>query len=103
MHVTYDYDIADPETSINFGCYYLRHLIDLYKNTDTALAAYNAGMGNVNGWLEDKEYSDDGVTLKYIPFPETRSYVRKVNESWEYYKGTDFTDLDDERGKINNK
>ncbi len=103
MRVTYDYDIADPETSINFGCHYLRHLIDLYKNTDTALAAYNAGMGNVNGWLEDKDCSDDGVTLKYIPFPETRSYVVKVNESWEYYRTTDFADLDDERGKINNE
>ncbi len=101
MNVKGDYDIADPKTSIKFGCHYLKHLIDIYKNIDTALAAYNAGMGNVSGWLADKQYSDDGVTLKYIPFPETRSYVKKVNESWEYYKGTDFTDLDDERGKIN--
>ena len=100
MHVTYDYDIADPETSISFGCHYLKHLIDMYKNTDTALAAYNAGMGNVNGWLEDKNCSDDGVTLKYIPFSETRNYIKKVNTSWEYYRTTDFADLDAERGKI---
>ena len=102
MKVTYDYDIADPETSINFGCYYLRHLINIYENIDTALAAYNAGMGNVNSWLSDKQYSDDGVTLKVqnIPFPETRSYVEKVNASWEYYRTTDFADLDEDRGKI---
>lgn len=102
MKVTSDYDIADPETSIKFGCYYLRHLMDIYENTDTALAAYNAGLGNVNNWLKDADCSDDGITLKYIPFPETRSYVEKVNTSWEYYKTTDFADLDKERGKIDN-
>ena len=43
-------------------------------------------MGNVYSWLSDSRYSDDGVTLKYIPFSETRNYVVKVNSSWEHYK-----------------
>lgn len=81
-----NYDYLDPATNIRMGCHYLRHLIDKYENTDTALAAYNGGMGNVSKWLRDKDYSDDGVTLKYIPFPETRSYVEKVNTYWENYK-----------------
>ena len=78
--------LMDPETNIRFGCHYLRHLIDVYGNIDTALAAYNGGMGNVYSWLNDSRYSDDGVTLKYIPFSETRNYVVKVNSSWEHYK-----------------
>lgn len=81
-----EYDYMDPETNIRFGCHYLRHLIDMYGNIDTALAAYNGGMGNVSEWLGDLRYSDDGVELKYIPFPETRNYVEKVNSSWEHYK-----------------
>lgn len=81
-----DYDYMDPETNIKMGCHYLRHLIDEYGNTDTALAAYNGGMGNVNKWLDDPEYSSDGKTLDYIPFPETRNYVKKVNSNWENYK-----------------
>lgn len=81
-----DYDYKDPETNIRIGCHYLRYLIKKYDNTDTALAAYNGGMGNVSKWLDDERYSDDGVTLKYIPFSETRHYVRKVNENWENYK-----------------
>ena len=85
MGVTYD-DYMDPETNIMLGCHYLRHLIDVYVNIDTALAAYNGGMGNVNSWLKDSRYSDDGVSLKYIPFTETRNYVDKVNTSWEHYK-----------------
>lgn len=81
-----DYDYMDPETNIKFGCYYLRHLIDMYGNIDTALAAYNGGMGNVNEWLSNPEYSSDGVSLDYIPFAETRNYVVKVNGSWEHYR-----------------
>lgn len=81
-----DYDYMDPETNIKFGCYYLRHLINEYETVDTALAAYNGGMGNVSKWLEDSRYSDNGETLKYIPFPETRNYVIKVNNNWENYK-----------------
>ena len=85
-HSGVEYDYMDPETNIRFGCHYLRHLIDVYGNIDTALAAYNGGMGNVYSWLSDSRYSDDGVTLKYIPFSETRNYVVKVNSSWEHYK-----------------
>ena len=86
LGITTEYDYMDPETNIRFGCHYLRHLIDVYGNIDTALAAYNGGMGNVYSWLTDSRYSDDGVTLKYIPFSETRNYVVKVNSSWEHYK-----------------
>lgn len=86
LGITYAYDYMDPDTNIMFGCHYLRHLIDVYGNIDTALAAYNGGMGNVNSWLKDSRYSDDGVSLKYIPFTETRNYVEKVNNSWEHYK-----------------
>lgn len=82
-----DYDYMDPETNVRFGCHYLKYLIDKYDgNIDTALAAYNGGMGNVEKWLKDSDCSDDGKTLKYIPFGETRHYVRKVNEYWHDYK-----------------
>lgn len=81
-----DYDYLDPETNIEIGCHYLSYLIGTYENIDTALAAYNGGMGNVSTWLDDSSYSTDGVTLDYIPFPETRAYVEKVNKYWENYK-----------------
>ena len=68
------------------GCFYLRHLMDLYKNTQTALAAYNAGLGTVNGWLLEKKYSQDGVTLQNIPYPETEKYVARVQFSKKVYQ-----------------
>ena len=79
-------DVDIPEINIKMGCWYLKYLIDKYDNVDTALAAYNGGMGNVSKWLADKRYSDDGKTLKYIPFEETRNYVKKVNSYKEIYE-----------------
>lgn len=75
----YDYDMAEnPEINIKMGCYYLSCLIDKYQNEETALAAYNAGMGNVSKWLEDTKYSKDGKTLFNIPYEETKKYVKRV-------------------------
>ena len=85
MGITY-YDYMDPETNIMLGCHYLKYLTEKYETLNTALAAYNGGMGNVYELLSDSRYSDDGKTLKDIPFPETKSYVIKVNEAWEHYK-----------------
>lgn len=74
-----------PTTNIEISCYYIDLLVGRFGDTDTALAAYNAGIGNVSAWLEDSQYSDDGITLKYIPFDETRDYVERINSAMGYY------------------
>lgn len=81
-----DTDIFAPDQNIRCGAFYLRRLYGLYENWETALAAYNAGMGNVNGWLSDPRYSADGVTLQDIPFSETAAYIRKVQAAREVYQ-----------------
>ena len=79
-------DLAAPDDNIRLGCFYLAYLIQKYdENIDVALAAYNAGPANVDRWLSDKKYSDDGKTLKSIPYKETREYVTKVNKQWKKY------------------
>ncbi len=80
-------DIYQPDTNILIGCTYIDYLIDMFEgNTDVAIAAYNAGQGNVRKWLEDSRYSDDGKTLKKIPFEETEKYVKKVRNRQEIYR-----------------
>ncbi len=80
-------DVENPQINIRMGCYYLRYLTDYYDgNTDVALAAYNAGMGNVSKWLSDSRYSPDGENLTEIPFSETKNYVKKVNEYTKTYR-----------------
>ncbi|MBR3818476.1 MAG: lytic transglycosylase domain-containing protein [Clostridia bacterium] len=77
--------LTDPETSVKYGAFFLGYLLDEFGNTDTAIAAYHAGRGRVNEWLEDKNLSPDGITLSEIPIDETAHYVRKVNKALNVY------------------
>jgi len=79
-------DLFNPAYNVRMGTYYLRLLLNMFEHQDTALAAYNAGMGNVRSWLEQERYSYDGETLHTIPFAETREYVQRVNHYMEIYR-----------------
>lgn len=78
---------TQPKENIEIGCAYLKYLFEQFEgNRTNALAAYNAGMGNVEKWLNDPDYSADGKELYRIPFPETQNYVKKVEQREEVYK-----------------
>lgn len=49
-------------------------------------AAYNAGQGNVDKWLDQKRWDGRSAHLSAIPFGETRHYVSRV---LYYYKKYD--------------
>lgn len=84
--VTYNEDdLFRPEINIKYGCAILKYFTDRYEDMYTAAAAYNAGPGNVDGWLENSEYSLDGKTLYNIPFAETRNYVKKIKDIQNEY------------------
>lgn len=78
--------LADSETNIKMGCWYLDNLNQEFKNTELVLAAYNAGRGNVQKWLKDPNCSEDGESLKNIPFKETDRYIKKINLYYKVYK-----------------
>ena len=79
--------VNDGETNIEIGCAYLRYLLDLFdKDTTNALAAYNAGQGNVKKWLADTKYSQDGRVLDKIPFSETSEYIKRVERRAKIYE-----------------
>ena len=79
--------VYDPQANLHCGCALLRLLLDEYGSLEVALAAYNAGMGNVSQWLQSGDFSHDGETLHTIPFPETDAYVKKVLRAYEIYQG----------------
>ena len=70
--------LYEGEYNVMLGCIYLNYLTSRFADEKTALAAYNAGEGIVATWLKNQEYSDDGLHLKSIPYPETKRYVKKV-------------------------
>ena len=77
--------IKDPDTNIKYGVAMLSRLYKYYGNWETVFAAYNAGMGNVNKWLEDRTISDRNGNLRNIPFEETRRYIEKVTNAIKVY------------------
>ncbi|WP_238988806.1 lytic transglycosylase domain-containing protein [Calorimonas adulescens] len=77
--------LYNPEVNIRFGCWYINNLNSEFKDPVLVFAAYNAGRGNVQKWLNDKEYSDDGEKLKSIPFKETRDYVDKIIRNYHIF------------------
>jgi len=81
-------DLSDPEVNISYGSYYLRYLLDRYDGNEVAaLAAYNAGTGNVDRW--------GGAALREpdISFPETRAYVAEVLDKRQEYRDEYASDL----------
>jgi soluble lytic murein transglycosylase len=76
-------DLGTPQINISYGSWYLRWLLDHYGGNETlAVAAYNAGTGNVDGWIA----RDPGLRAREIPFPETRAYVVKVLDARGAYR-----------------
>ena len=78
-------DLFNAKININYGCMYLKYLIDKFYDDYTALAAYNAGETIVRVWLNDERYSNDKITLKKIPFLETKNYVNKIKNNLKFY------------------
>ena len=78
--------LFDPAVNIRYGTYVLSLLGEQFTNTETVLAAYNAGQGHVREWLDDPAYSADGETLDVIPYPETEEYVERVLSAREQYQ-----------------
>ena len=70
-------DLLNPELNVRYGSWYLRHLLDKYGDERLALAAYNAGQHNVDLWRAAHEG---------IQFPETRSYVARVEHLKNVYR-----------------
>lgn len=79
-------DLQDEDTAIRYGTYFLKLLQEQFGDTHTVLAAYHAGMGRVQGWLQNPAYSSDGRTLQEIPFRDTAHYVEKVERAMQTYK-----------------
>ena len=67
-------DPFDPQKNIAAGTKYFRYLLDRFDDETIALAAYNAGEGNVARF--------GGIP----PFTETRNYITRVNRRTHRYR-----------------
>jgi soluble lytic murein transglycosylase len=83
---------GDPVYNMTLGSTYFAELLDRFGgNHVLAIAAYNAGPGNVNKWLitngDPRDPTVDAIDwIERIPFKETRDYVQRVMENAVVYK-----------------
>jgi soluble lytic murein transglycosylase len=81
-------NLKEAEINIMLGTYYLKKMLNYYNNNlILALAAYNAGIGNVENWRS----KDSGIEKKIckIPFKETRHYVKSIISIYKIYRGAE--------------
>lgn len=85
-----EYDVEylkSPAVNLEMGCWYLRFLFNRYEGrVREPLTAYNAGQGQVDQWLADARYSQDGKTLTVIPGKDASAYAGKVLKTYAIYK-----------------
>ncbi len=82
-------NIYDEATNIALGCKYFASLVTKYNgNYYLAICAYNAGMGNVDKWINEGIINNklDSCDNNNIPYEETKKYLKKVITSYKMYR-----------------
>lgn len=83
---------SDTQYNIMLGSSFFRRMVSYYGgNYPLAVAAYNAGPGNVNRWLRANGDPRTGSIeildwIEAIPIYETRNYVQRVMENAVVYE-----------------
>lgn len=83
--------IDSPSYNMQLGSSYFSRMMDVFGGSyPLAVAAYNAGPGNVGKWLrQNGDPRRGGISwiawIEAIPFRETRIYVTRVLENAAYY------------------
>lgn len=79
-------DLFIPEKNIKFGRWYIHYLLRKYKgNLIYAIAAYNAGPGNVKKFLRKNKVRDIAEFVEFFHLSETRNYIKKVYINYIFY------------------
>jgi len=87
--------LLEPEHNVTLGSHYIARLINSYDGSYIlAIAAYNAGPGNVHHWVKRFDTpgndADNAVNwIEKIPYDETRNYVQRVLENVQVYRHID--------------
>lgn len=82
---------TDTDYNVQLGSTYFQQMLNYYGGSyPLAVAAYNAGPGNVNRWLaangDPRQGADILAWIEAIPFSETRGYVQRVLENAVVYE-----------------
>lgn len=78
--------LFDPDVSIELGTAHLASSLRRDTPPERALAAYNAGASRVTRWSRRPSAGEAELFTEWIPFTETRDYVRLVLRNAAVYR-----------------
>jgi soluble lytic murein transglycosylase len=78
--------LFDPDVSLELGTAHLASSLRRGMPTARALAAYNAGASRVARWIDRPGSADPELFTEWIPYTETRDYVRIVLRNAKIYE-----------------
>jgi soluble lytic murein transglycosylase len=83
--------MQDSQYNIRLGNSYFQRMMNSYGSYPLAVAAYNAGPGNVNKWLRQNGDPRTGSIpwvnwIERIPIYQTKDYVQRVLENAVVYE-----------------
>ncbi|MES2178693.1 MAG: lytic transglycosylase domain-containing protein [Gemmatimonadota bacterium] len=78
--------LFEPDVSLELGTSHLASSLRRGTPVERALAAYNAGASRVTRWVARPGSDDDELFTEWIPFTETRDYVRLVTRNAAIYR-----------------
>jgi soluble lytic murein transglycosylase len=81
-------ELRTPQLNARLGANHLSRRMYL-GHPLLAIAAYNAGPGNVAKWRKADDFTTLDAWVESIPVEQTRNYVKKVTGSWVVYEALD--------------
>ncbi len=80
------YSVYNPEQNIILGTAHIARLLRSFGDVEVALAAYNAGGGNAQRWLDGRKNVPLDEWIESVRFEETNDYVQKVMANLHIYR-----------------
>lgn len=78
--------LLDPDVSLELGTRHLASSLTTGTPPERALAAYNAGGSRLRRWVQRPGSEDAELFTEWIPYTETRDYVRVVLRNAKVYR-----------------
>ncbi|MEA5013927.1 MAG: transglycosylase SLT domain-containing protein [Candidatus Limiplasma sp.] len=86
----YSFDrMYDPDTNVRYACWYMKFLSERFRGDPVLVAAaFHAGQGTVQNWLNDSRYSADSQTIDLQDMMDgpTKNYASRVLSAYAVYK-----------------
>ncbi len=78
--------LRDPAVNIRYGVrFFLDRFAEYNGNLAYTLASYNAGRVKLKVWMENLGNIDRELFVEFIPYTETREYVKRIVANQEMY------------------